>query len=159
MALVSWKRILGNTIGNNQVTEIFVLFPYNFTFRNSFLFLPALNTDFTFTFFHLGRRLFLHSSNRLPLSLLLRISLLLRSSFILRSSSLLLRSYSLLHSSICVEVFLFVIVFCVVVIFFVIVFCVVRGLFEMNCLFLSGDFKFQVSPKVLISCPRSTPRG
>ena len=34
-----------------------------------------------------------------------------------------------------------------------------RGMFEMNCLFLSGDFKFQVSPKVLISCPRSTPRG
>ena len=32
-----------------------------------------------------------------------------------------------------------------------------RGMFEMNCLFLSGDFKFQVSPKVLISCPRSTP--
>ena len=29
----------------------------------------------------------------------------------------------------------------------------------MNCLFLSGDFKFQVSPKVLIPCPRSTPRG
>ena len=29
----------------------------------------------------------------------------------------------------------------------------VRGMFEMNCLFLSGDFKFQVSPKVLISCP------
>ena len=29
-----------------------------------------------------------------------------------------------------------------------------RGMFEMNCLFLSGDFKFQVSPKVLISCPR-----
>ena len=23
----------------------------------------------------------------------------------------------------------------------------------MNCLFLSGDFKFQISPKVLISCP------
>ena len=36
---------------------------------------------------------------------------------------------------------------------------IVRGLFEMNCLFLSGDFKFQVSPKVLISCPRSTPCG
>ena len=35
----------------------------------------------------------------------------------------------------------------------------VRGMFEMNCLFLSGDIKFQVSPKVLISCPRSTPRG
>ena len=35
----------------------------------------------------------------------------------------------------------------------------IRGMFEMNCLFLSGDFKFQVSPKVLISCPRSTPRG
>ena len=35
----------------------------------------------------------------------------------------------------------------------------VRGMFEMNCLFLSGDFKFQVSSKVLISCPRSTPRG
>ena len=34
-----------------------------------------------------------------------------------------------------------------------------RGVFEMNCLFLSGDFKFQVSPKVLISCPRSTPCG
>ena len=34
-----------------------------------------------------------------------------------------------------------------------------RGMFEMNCLFLSGDFKFQVSPKVLISCPRSTLRG
>ena len=34
-----------------------------------------------------------------------------------------------------------------------------RGMFEMNCLFLSGDFKFQVSPKVLSSCPRSTPRG
>ena len=34
-----------------------------------------------------------------------------------------------------------------------------QGMFEMNCLFLSGDFKFQVSPKVLISCPRSTPRG
>ena len=34
-----------------------------------------------------------------------------------------------------------------------------RGMFEMNCLFQSGDFKFQVSPKVLISCPRSTPRG
>ena len=32
-------------------------------------------------------------------------------------------------------------------------------MFEMNCLFLSGDFKFQVSPKVLIPCPRSTPRG
>ena len=32
-------------------------------------------------------------------------------------------------------------------------------MFEMNCLFLSGDFKFQVSPKDLISCPRSTPRG
>ena len=29
----------------------------------------------------------------------------------------------------------------------------------MNCLFLSGDFKFQVNPKVLISCPRSTPRA
>ena len=29
----------------------------------------------------------------------------------------------------------------------------IRGMFEMNCLFLSGDFKFQVSPKVLISCP------
>ena len=28
----------------------------------------------------------------------------------------------------------------------------IRGMFEMNCLFLSGDFKFQVSPKVLISC-------
>ena len=38
-------------------------------------------------------------------------------------------------------------------------FLVVRGMFEMNCLFLSGDFKFQVSLKVLISCPRSTPRG
>ena len=25
-----------------------------------------------------------------------------------------------------------------------------RGMFEMNCLFLCGDFKFQVSPKVLI---------
>ena len=37
--------------------------------------------------------------------------------------------------------------------------CKIRGMFEMNCLFLSGDFKFQVSPKVLISCPRSTPRG
>ena len=35
----------------------------------------------------------------------------------------------------------------------------IRGMFEMNCLFLSGDFKFRVSPKVLISCPRSTPRG
>ena len=35
----------------------------------------------------------------------------------------------------------------------------IRGMFEMNCLFLSGDFKFQVSLKVLISCPRSTPRG
>ena len=35
----------------------------------------------------------------------------------------------------------------------------IRGMFEMICLFLSGDFKFQVSPKVLISCPRSTPRG
>ena len=35
----------------------------------------------------------------------------------------------------------------------------IRGMFEMNCLFLSGDFKFQVSPKVLISCPRNTPRG
>ena len=35
----------------------------------------------------------------------------------------------------------------------------VRGMFEMNCLFLSGDFKFQVSLKVLISCPQSTPRG
>ena len=35
----------------------------------------------------------------------------------------------------------------------------IRGMFEMNCLFLSEDFKFQVSPKVLISCPRSTPRG
>ena len=35
----------------------------------------------------------------------------------------------------------------------------VRGMFEMNCLFLSGDFKFQVSPKVLMSCPQSTPRG
>ena len=35
----------------------------------------------------------------------------------------------------------------------------VRGMFEMNCLFLSGDFTFQVSPKVLIPCPRSTPRG
>ena len=35
----------------------------------------------------------------------------------------------------------------------------IRGMFEMNCLFLSGDFKFQVSPKVLISCPQSTPRG
>ena len=35
----------------------------------------------------------------------------------------------------------------------------IRGMFEMNCLFLSGDFKSQVSPKVLISCPRSTPRG
>ena len=35
----------------------------------------------------------------------------------------------------------------------------IRGMFEMNCLFLSGDFKFQVSPKVLISCPRSTPHG
>ena len=34
-----------------------------------------------------------------------------------------------------------------------------RGMFEMNCLFLSGDFKFQVSPKVLISSPRSTPCG
>ena len=29
----------------------------------------------------------------------------------------------------------------------------IRGMFEMNCLFLSGDFKFQVSLKVLISCP------
>ena len=36
---------------------------------------------------------------------------------------------------------------------------IIRGMFEMNCLFLSGDFKFQVSPKVLISCSRSTPRG
>ena len=27
----------------------------------------------------------------------------------------------------------------------------------MNCLFIPGDFKFQVSPKVLISSPRSTP--
>ena len=35
----------------------------------------------------------------------------------------------------------------------------IRGMFEMNCLFLSGDFKFQVSPKVIISCPRSTSRG
>ena len=35
----------------------------------------------------------------------------------------------------------------------------IRGMFEMNCLFLSGDFKFQVSPKILISCPRSTPRS
>ena len=35
----------------------------------------------------------------------------------------------------------------------------IRGMFEMNCLFLSGDFKFHVSPKVFISCPRSTPRG
>ena len=35
----------------------------------------------------------------------------------------------------------------------------IRGMFEMNCLFLSGDFKFQVSPKVLISCPRNTPHG
>ena len=33
----------------------------------------------------------------------------------------------------------------------------VRGMFEMNCLFLSGDFKFQVSPKVLISCPEVLP--
>ena len=32
-----------------------------------------------------------------------------------------------------------------------------RGMFEMNCLFLSEDFKFQVSTKVLTSCPRSTP--
>ena len=38
-------------------------------------------------------------------------------------------------------------------------FLYIRGMFEMNCLILSGDFKFQVSPKVLISCPRSTPRG
>ena len=37
--------------------------------------------------------------------------------------------------------------------------CALRGMFEMNCLFLSGDFKFQVSPKVLISCPQSTSRG
>ena len=28
----------------------------------------------------------------------------------------------------------------------------VRGMFAKNCLFLSGDFKFQVSPKELISC-------
>ena len=34
------------------------------------------------------------------------------------------------------------------------IFIYIRGMFEMNCLFLSGDFKFQVSPKVLISCPR-----
>ena len=33
----------------------------------------------------------------------------------------------------------------------------IQGTFEMNFLFLSGDFKFQVSPKVLISSPRSTP--
>ena len=33
----------------------------------------------------------------------------------------------------------------------------IRGMFEMNCLFLSGDFKFQVSPKVLSSCPRVLP--
>ena len=25
----------------------------------------------------------------------------------------------------------------------------IRGMFKMNCLFLSGDFKFQVSPEVL----------
>ena len=30
-----------------------------------------------------------------------------------------------------------------------------REMFEMDCLFLSGDFKFQVSPNVLISSPRS----
>ena len=35
----------------------------------------------------------------------------------------------------------------------------IRGMFEMNCFLLSGDFKFQVSPKVFISSPRSTPRG
>ena len=34
----------------------------------------------------------------------------------------------------------------------------IRGMFEKNYLFLSGDFKFQVRPKVLISSPRSTPR-
>ena len=34
--------------------------------------------------------------------------------------------------------------------------CVLRGMFEKNCLFLSGDFKIQVGPKVFISCPRST---
>ena len=28
----------------------------------------------------------------------------------------------------------------------------IQGMFKMNCLFLSGDFKFQVSPKMLISC-------
>ena len=39
------------------------------------------------------------------------------------------------------------------------IYSLIRGVFEMNCLFLSEDFKFQVSPKVLISCPRSTPRG
>ena len=34
-----------------------------------------------------------------------------------------------------------------------------RGMLENNCFFLSGDFKFQVSPRVLISSPRSTSRG
>ena len=61
----------------------------------------------------------------------------------------------------CYYVFLFLCHFIVNVFFclFVVVFFLIRGMFEMNCLFLSGDFKFQVSPKVLISCPRSTPRG
>ena len=35
----------------------------------------------------------------------------------------------------------------------------IRGMFEKNCLFLSGDFKFQVSPKVLIPCHQRTLRG
>ena len=34
-----------------------------------------------------------------------------------------------------------------------------RGMFEKNCLFLSGDFKFQVSPKLLIPCHQRPLRG
>ena len=34
-----------------------------------------------------------------------------------------------------------------------------QGMFEKICLFLSGDLKFQVSLKVLISCHQRTPRG
>ena len=35
----------------------------------------------------------------------------------------------------------------------------IRGMFEKNRLFLSGDFKFQVSPKVLIPYLQRTLRG
>ena len=35
----------------------------------------------------------------------------------------------------------------------------IRGMFKKICLFLSGDLKFQVSPKLLISCHQRTPGG